>query len=146
MPSRRSSLIAAATLAGAFSLSAGARPFLYQQQEQAPAPAASQPDASDAIQVSGGIMAEMLQSRVDPVYPQAAKDAHISGTVVLAAVIDTKGNVENLSVVSGPPELTAAAIDAVKQWTYRVYQLNGQPARVSTTVTVNFHLAGEQPQ
>jgi protein TonB len=62
--------------------------------------------------------------------------------VVLAAVISKDGNIENLHVISGHPMLTNAAIEAVKQWKYRPYMLNGEPVEVETQVLVNFTLAG----
>jgi periplasmic protein TonB len=57
-------------------------------------------------------------------------------------VISKQGNVENLQVQSGHPMLVQAALDAVKQWKYRPYILNGEPVEVDTTITVNFNLSG----
>ena len=62
--------------------------------------------------------------------------------MVLAAVIDRNGTIEKLRVVSGHPMLLRAAIDAVSQWRYRPYLLNGEPVEVDTTITVNFTLGG----
>ena len=106
------------------------------------APQTSQP-ASDATgyRISGGVMAGQILSRVNPVYPPEARAAGISGSVVLQARIGKDGVVQNLSAISGPAELQAAAIDAVKQWVYRPYLLNGAPVEVNTTITVNYHLA-----
>ena len=73
--------------------------------------------------------------------PPDARAAGISGSVVLQARIGKDGVVQILSAISGPPELQAAAIDAVKQWVYRPYLLNGAPVEVNTTITVNYHLA-----
>jgi TonB family protein len=95
----------------------------------------------DPIRVSGGTAAGMLLTKVDPAYPPDAKAAGIQGAVVLKAIISTLGTVEGLTVVSGPPQLTGSAMDAVKQWVYQPYLLNGQPTPVSTTITVNFTLA-----
>jgi periplasmic protein TonB len=81
-----------------------------------------------------------LIHRVQPVYPTAAKLAHIQGSVVLRAVISKDGAIENLAVVSGQPMLVKAAMDAVSQWRYRPYMLNGDPFEVETQVTVNFVL------
>ena len=83
-----------------------------------------------------------LIHRVQPEYPILAKMARIQGAVVLHAVISRQGVIENLEVVSGPPPLTHAAIDAVRQWRYRPYLLNDQPVEVDTEVTVNFVLSG----
>ncbi len=85
-------------------------------------------------------MAGQLLARVDPVYPADAKAKHIEGSVVLAARIGRNGRIENLQVVSGVPALSEAAANAVTQWTYRPYYLNGAPVEVNTKVTVNFHL------
>jgi len=115
-----------------------------------PAPATgpeTQPKAAPTpdgpVRVSAGVASGMTISRVDPVYPQAAKDAHVQGTVVLKAIIGKTGDVEKLSVVSGPPELAASAIDAVRQWKYKPYLLNGMPVEVLTTINVNYTLGGD---
>jgi protein TonB len=81
-----------------------------------------------------------LIHRVQPLYPSAAKAARIQGPVVLRAVISKEGTIENLAVQSGHPMLVKAAIDAVRQWRYRPYLLNGDPFEVETQVTVNFVL------
>lgn len=81
-----------------------------------------------------------LVHRVQPAYPVAAKAARIHGTVVLRAVISKEGAIENLTVISGHPMLVKAALDAVSQWRYRPYLLNGDPFEVETQVTVNFVL------
>jgi periplasmic protein TonB len=80
--------------------------------------------------------------QIMPVYPPIAKTAHISGTVVLHAVIAKDGSVEDLQYVSGPPLLMKAAMDAVKQWRYQPTQLNGDPVEVDTTISVVFTLGG----
>ncbi len=95
------------------------------------------------IRVSGGVMAGQILSKVEPVYPAEAKARGIAGAVVLRAVIGTEGTVQNLTVVSGNELLAAAALDAVRQWTYKPYLLNGEPIAVETTVTVNFSLGSD---
>jgi periplasmic protein TonB len=82
----------------------------------------------------------MLLRRVQPVYPRMAISTHTQGTVVLSALISTRGEIEGLQVVSGSPLLVQAALEAVKQWRYRPYILNGTPIEVQTQVTVNFSL------
>jgi protein TonB len=84
--------------------------------------------------------AGMLIKQVQPVYPAIAKQTHTEGKVLLVAVIDTQGRIENLRALSGHPFLIPAAIDAVQQWRYRPYILNGQPVEVETQITVNFTL------
>ena len=83
-----------------------------------------------------------LVRRVDPVYPHIAKAAGVQGDVILQAVIGRDGSIEQLQTVSGHPLLVPAALDAVRQWRYRPYLLNGQPVEVETQVTVRFILSG----
>lgn len=94
------------------------------------------------VRVSQGVSQGLLIHKVQPQYPEIAKQAHIQGSVVLHAVIGKDGQVQGLQVVSGHPMLTASAINAVKQWRYKPYMLNGQPTEIDTTIKVNFTLAG----
>ena len=80
--------------------------------------------------------------RVQPRYPVLAIQARVQGHVVLRAMISREGAIENLQVLSGPGMLAPAALDAVRQWRYRPYVLNGEPVEVETQVTVNFVLGG----
>jgi TonB family protein len=93
------------------------------------------------LTVSADTMSENLLNKVIPVYPDEAKKARIQGIVVLDAMIGKDGKVENLRVVSGPNQLQQSALDAVRQWTYRPYLLNGDPIEVKTTVNVAYSLA-----
>jgi len=90
--------------------------------------------------VSSGVMQGMLIHKVVPTYPAIARATHTSGAVVLQATISRTGTSENLRVMSGPAMLRQAALDAVKQWRYRPYMLNGQPVEVETAVEVDFTL------
>jgi protein TonB len=81
-----------------------------------------------------------LSHYVKPQYPQIAVQARMQGTVELHAIISKEGAIESLQVVSGHPFLARAALDAVRQWRYRPYLLNGQPVEVDTQITVNFTL------
>jgi protein TonB len=81
--------------------------------------------------------------RVQPVYPPAARAARIQGAVVLKAIIGKDGAITNLRVQSGHPFLVKAALDAVSQWRYRPYVLNGETVEVETQVTINFILSGQ---
>src|ERR1700720_1568008 len=94
------------------------------------------------VRVSQGVSAGLLVRRFQPTSPPLARQARIQGQVVLRAVISKDGSIENLSLVSGHPMLAPAAIDAVKQWKYKPYLLNGEPVEVDTEVLVNFTLAG----
>jgi protein TonB len=92
--------------------------------------------------ISGGVIAGNILTKTTPVYPPIAKAAHVGGTVVLHAIISKTGSIESLTAVSGPDMLKGAALDAVRQWRYKPYLLNGEPTEVDTTVTVNFNLNG----
>jgi TonB family protein len=93
------------------------------------------------VRVSQGVTQGMIMSKVQPSYPPDARAARIQGSVVMAVVIGKDGNVQEVSLVSGHPMLAPAAIDAVKQWKYRPYLLNGTPVEVDTQITVNFTLS-----
>jgi protein TonB len=80
--------------------------------------------------------------RVQPDYPAIARQARVQGQVVLRAMISREGTIEHLQVLSGHPMLVRAAVDAVRQWRYRPYVLNGGPVEVETEVKVNFVLSG----
>ncbi|PYV91208.1 MAG: hypothetical protein DMG90_07815 [Acidobacteria bacterium] len=83
-----------------------------------------------------------LIDRIQPNYPPIARAVGVQGQVILRAIISRQGTIANLQVVSGHPMLVKAAVDAVKQWRYRPYVLNGQPVEVETQITVNFLLSG----
>jgi TonB family protein len=99
-----------------------------------------------AVKVGQSVMSAQIVKKIAPEYPATAKQAHIQGTVVLKVTIDKSGEVQSLQLVSGHPMLAPAAIDAVKQWKYRPYLLNGNPITVETNVTVNFTLVGDAPE
>jgi protein TonB len=96
--------------------------------------------ASKTANVSSGVMNGYLIYKKTPTYPPIALQIRIEGTVVLQATISKGGTIENLRVLSGPAMLQQAAIDAVQQWRYRPYLLNGQPVDVETTVNVVFKM------
>jgi periplasmic protein TonB len=100
-----------------------------------PPPTAPQPRISHMMEGN-------LIYRVQPVYPPLARSARIQGTVELRAIISRTGTIEDLRVIGGHPMLVGAAMDAVRQWRYRPYILNGEPVEVETRVTVNFLLSG----
>jgi TonB family protein len=98
---------------------------------------------ADIVPVSAGVMVGMLLKKQQPVYPQDAKDARASGIVVLEATIGRDGKVHDLRVVQAPwPSLVASAIQAVSQWEYKPYLLNGEPVEVKTNINVIFSLGG----
>ncbi len=84
-----------------------------------------------------------LIRKVEPAYPRLAALTGTSGVVKLHAIISKEGAIQSLNVISGPPMLISAAVDAVSQWRYRPYLLNGQAVEVETFITVHFHRPGE---
>jgi peptidyl-prolyl cis-trans isomerase A (cyclophilin A) len=117
--------------------------IVREGQPLPPAPSAAPQPAAELpkrINVSGAVMAGMLQQKTTPPYPIGARQAGVSGTVVLYALIGTDGLVKDLKVVAGPALLQKAALDAVKTWRYRPYLLSGQPIEVHTEINVIFTL------
>jgi len=94
------------------------------------------------VRVSQGVTQGLLIRKVQPNYPPLARQARIQGSVLLQAEISKDGSIENLRLLSGHPMLAPAAIEAVKQWKYKPYILNGEPVEVETQITVNFTLSG----
>ena len=94
----------------------------------------------EAARISAGVSAGLLLGKIQPVYPRIAVAARVEGVVVIEATISKSGAIESARVVSGPPMLAGAAIEAVRGARYRPYLLNGEATEVQTTVTVNFRL------
>ena len=94
------------------------------------------------VRVSQGVSAGLLVRKVNPNYPPLARQARIQGQVLLQAEISKDGSIQNLRLISGHPMLAPAAIEAVKQWKYKPYLLNGEPVEVETQVQVNFTRSG----
>ena len=113
------------------------RELLRPSSPATPPTPAEQPQR---IRVGGNVEAASLLTRVVPQYPAMAIAAHVSGAIVLHAVIAKDGTVQELTYVSGPALLLKAAMDAVRQWRYRPTLLNGQPVEVETTIDVVFNL------
>jgi TonB family protein len=105
-------------------------------------PGTPQPDSGQPtpVRVAEGVATGLLIKKVPPDYPDIAKQARVQGQVVMKAVIDKNGDIEDLTLVSGHPMLAPAALAAAKQWKYKPYLLNGQPVKVETQITVNFSL------
>jgi protein TonB len=98
------------------------------------------PVTPQRVRISQGVTKGLLIHRAEPTYPPLAKAARVQGDVVLKAIINRNGDIQDLQLVSGHPMLVPAAIAAVRQWRYKPYLLNGQPVEVETTVTVIFSL------
>jgi periplasmic protein TonB len=96
--------------------------------------------ATPAYPMSSGLTGGNLRVSPAPIYPSLAKSAGIEGTVVLQAVVDEQGHVQDLKVKDGPPALTEAAIEAVRQWQFEPYVLDDHPVRMSKEIKVQFKL------
>jgi TonB family protein len=105
----------------------------------------SAPFVDGPVRASPVTMHDSLLTSTAPIYPPIAQAAHVQGVVVLHATISKEGKVAKLSLISGAPMLVTSAMDAVKQWTYRPFLLNGQPTEVETTINVNFALGESKP-
>jgi protein TonB len=106
-----------------------------------PQPAAPKPAAPHApLRVGTGVQAANLIFGPKPVYPQLAKSARVQGTIRLQAIIAVDGTIKNLRLISGPPLLVNAAVEAVRRWQYKPTLLNGSPVEVITEIDVNFTL------
>ncbi|MGB7845424.1 MAG: TonB family protein [Candidatus Acidiferrum sp.] len=92
------------------------------------------------LPVGGDVKPAKLIKSTPPVYPQVAKAQHISGDVLIDALIDASGNVATVQIISGPAILHRAALDALKQWRYSPALLDGQPTSMHLTVTVQFRV------
>jgi protein TonB len=92
------------------------------------------------VSVSQGVSRGLLVKEVQPVYPQNARLVRVEGKVQLLATVTKNGDVSTLKILSGDPVLAHSAAEAVKQWKYKPYLLNGEPVEIQTEVTVNFKL------
>jgi protein TonB len=96
--------------------------------------------SGDLVRVPGAVADGNILTKVQPVYPPIARAAHVEGSVVMHALIGKDGAVKQLDALIGPDMLKGAAVDAVRQWTYKPYMLDGVPIAVDTTITVKFIL------
>ena len=101
-------------------------------------PASKPPSQQPPTYVPAEVMQGLLTHKIEPIYPEAARLAKVQGVVVLDAVVGTDGTVIDLRAVSGPDELTSAALDAVKWWRFQPYLINGQAVQVKTRFAVDF--------
>jgi TonB family protein len=92
------------------------------------------------VDLAQGVSQGLLIHKVQPVYPETARRNYVQGTVLLHAVIGKDGRILELTPISGPKELLAAAMGAVQQWRYKPYTLDNNPVEVQTQITVNFQL------
>jgi TonB family protein len=100
-----------------------------------------QPSAPAApLPIGGDVKQAKLIFSVPPVYPALAKSQHVSGNVLIDALIDANGHVTTMKVVSGPSLLHQAAMDALRQWKYQPASLDGKLVPMHLAVTIQFHL------
>jgi periplasmic protein TonB len=122
----------------------GAELFGKAAEPPAPPPAVPAEPVIDEprkpLQVGGNVQPPKLVHQVDPIYPRLAKQARVQGDVVLSAIINEQGEVTELKVVTGPPLLFNAALNAVQQWKFQPTYLNGHPWPVAHEITVHFRL------
>lgn len=98
------------------------------------------PGPKPSVPIGGNVLESKLIKRVVPEYPALARQARVSGTVVLQVNVDEEGNVFDVRILSGHPLLEEAAVRAVRQWKYSPTLLNGEPVPVVAMVTVVFNL------
>lgn len=103
---------------------------LAQQQRQPP----------KRVRVSQEVSERLIVKRVQPDYPLEAPKNHVQGSVVIQVLISKTGDITTVRVVSGDEQLVPSAVEAVRQWKYTPYVLNGQPIEVETQATVNYQL------
>jgi len=124
-------------------LGAGTFSAMLNSAPSVPVPAKSpDPTPVKRIRVASRVVEANLVHDVPPQYPPEAGRARLEGAVVLMAVIGQDGTVKDVRVESGLPILAQAAIDAVKQWRYKPYLIDGEPVEVDSRITINFTLAG----
>jgi|SRR5579863_4694576 TonB family protein len=117
-------------------------PTVGQTPPSGEAPSRVSVTTPQRVRVSQGVSTGLLIHKVNPIYPNEARRAHVQGEVILRAEISKEGRIVNLRLISGPEELAPAAIGAVQQWRYKPYLLMGNPVEVETTIQVNFVLSG----
>lgn len=106
----------------------------------APAPANAVVSAGDRVQLSQQATQTVTKS-VAPDYPLLARQMKVQGAVVLQALISREGSIQELQVLSGPGILAAAAREAVRQWRFKPYFLNGEAVETQAKITVNFTIS-----
>jgi TonB family protein len=92
------------------------------------------------IRVSQGVMESSIVRRVEPQYPLEARANRVKGDVLIQVIIDEKGSIAKMTVLKGEPVLAKAATEAVAQWTYKPFTVDGDPFEVETTILVRFHM------
>ena len=114
--------------------------ILTRSQSSTPAEKPQEVKGPYKLRISSGVAEQNIVHKVDPAYPLKATENRIQGDVVLQATIGEDGSIVYINPASGPSELIKPSVDAVRQWRYRPYYLNGKPVEVETTVTVKFRM------
>lgn len=97
-------------------------------------------DATKPKPIKGNVLRSKRIAGAEPVYPQLALRTRVTGTVVLAVTVDEYGDVEDVRVMNGHPLLSDAAVTAVRTWKFQPLEIDGEPTRVTATITVSFNL------
>jgi TonB family protein len=113
---------------------------LSQDQAKGKIQQAAQIEPDHSLWLAPTAVEDGLVYRVEPEYPEEARERRIEGPVVLEVRIDPAGTVQETKLVSGDTLLAQAATDAVKQWRFKPRTANGNPVEMDTTVTLNFRL------
>lgn len=113
-----------------------------EPQAAPPSQSQSQQQRPMRVRVSSGVANGLLVKRVNPEYPKELRKRKAQGSIVVKVRISTSGDVIDVTRVTGATEFTQSAFDAVKQWKFKPYLLNGQPVEVETEFLLNFTLAG----
>jgi protein TonB len=126
-------------------LSLGAILYAQDPKSTTTSPTPSQTPADQQlpkrVRISQGVSQGLLLKKVQPEYPKKARKKHVQGSVLMQAVIGKTGDVADLHVISGDELLVPSAVEAVKQWKYKPYLLEGEPVQVETQITVNYVLS-----
>lgn len=106
-------------------------------------PAVSAPSVPARIRVSSVSFSSYITRKTMPAYPSIAKTGRVEGEVILDVVVDRNGRLQSVTVISGPALLRKGAEDAVKQWAFKPYKVDGQPIEIESQISMNFRL-GQQ--
>jgi protein TonB len=104
-------------------------------------PPAEQPQPPIRVRISQGVSQVLIIKKVQPEYPKKARKKHVESSVLMQAVISKTGDITDLQLISGDEVPAPLALNAVKQWKYQPYLLEGKPVEVETKITVNYELS-----
>ena len=119
----------------------GAFCFGQEASQKSEPPVGTQAKRPVKVRISEPVANALIVKKVPPVYPSEARKKHIQGQVFLKVSISTEGDVQDVVGASGDSALAPAAVEAVRQWKFKPYLLNGEPAEVETQLHLNFVLS-----